>query len=658
MFSGVNLNRIWNEPVKDVHPEVFHIKEFFANLQGETVAFFDIHSNNNKSGVFLYGNSPSLDMNTCVLNEENIEKYLCDFSESLLLPKIFAQNSCYFNLAECKYRVEDKEKENTARNIFHKQLKIKHCFTLISSLYNYHDTKEKYIKDFRIEDFKNIGKDTLNVLFSFMIIMAETWVAKEKKALEKLEKSKESNEASTMKRTIRRDKPKEEIKLTKGEERDRYFYHHLQNIKKEFDLNTEWKSYFNEKELKFMRSKAKKRLIPLNMLQLPDKKKKKNEQHASVTFTKKKKQNEMELSDFIHNMIVKYEEREEIDHDVSQSHNFFDGNISVDSERENTKEKQKSVTTPKNKNKQMMGFYKNQLVKNGSFIEKGSKSQSFLQLNNSSEILHGKERSLLNSSIVNENTTSRTTSNLIKKERENNNNSLDKSLSFNNKSTHRLVDLTLTLTKSRLFKNKSSLNLNQNQEILENETDALNKSSNQLLATTDKSTTLATFTNINMAKTLLFKRSEFMKKIREKLIAKKDIQIDELKKLKIPIRRNLGSDGEKIEKAREHGIENRKLQWRLRRPCSQGLIPMNPFIKHKKELINLYSFHYTSNSMEKNLKNEESVRQIIKIKRGRNQEQEEPLGTEELRKLEGLQVKTERKTVSLSPWSRKRTENQ
>ena len=595
--SGANLNRIWNEPIKDVNPEVFHIKEYFTNFQGEIVAFFDIHSSNNKSGVFLYGNSPSLDMNTCVLNEENIEKYLCDFGESLLLPKIFAQNSSYFNIAECKYRVEDKEKENTARNIFHKQLKIKHCFSLISSLYNYHDTKEKYIKDFRIEDFKNIGKDTLNVLFSFMIIMAETWVAKEKKTLEKLEKSKESNEASTMKRTIRRDKPKEEIKLTKGEERDKYFYHHLQNIKKEFDLNTEWKSYFNEKELKFMRSKAKKRLIPLNMLQLPDKKKKKNEHHA-ITFTKKKQQNEMELSDFIHNMIVKYEEKEEIDHDVSQSHNFFDGNISVDSERENTKEKQKSVPTPKNKNKQMMGFYKNQMVKNGSFIEKGSKSQSFLQLNNSSEILiHGKERSLLNSSILYENTTSRTTSNIIKKERENN--SLDKSLSFNNKSTHRLVDL--TLTKSRLFKNKSSLNLHQNQEILQNETDNLNKSSNPLLANTEKST-LATFTNINMAKTLLFKRSEFMKKIREKLLAKKEIQIDELKKLKIPIRRNIRSDSEKIEKVGEHGIENRKLQWRLRRPCSQGLIPINPFIKHKKELINLYSFHYTSNSMEKNLK--------------------------------------------------------
>ena len=132
-----------------------------------------------------------------------------------------------------------------------------------------------------------------------------------------------------------------------------------------------------------------------------------------------------------------------------------------------------------------MGFYKNQMVKNGSFIEKGSKSQSFLQLNNSSEILiHGKERSLLNSSILYENTTSRTTSNIIKKERENN--SLDKSLSFNNKSTHRLVDL--TLTKSRLFKNKSSLNLHQNQEILQNETDNLNKSSNPLLANTEKST--------------------------------------------------------------------------------------------------------------------------------------------------------------------------
>ena len=632
--SGADFNRIWNDPIKDVHPEVYHIKEFFTKIQNEVIVFFDLHSTNQKSGVFLYGNPPSLDINTCMLNEENIEKYLIDFAESLLLPKLFESQSCYFNQAECKYKVTDKNKENTARNIFHKNLKIKHCFSLVSSLYYYEDNKEKYRKDFKLDDYKNVGKDCLNVLFSFLLILAETWISNEKKTLEKADKTKESDSPS-MRRSDKREKSiKEEEKFSKHKEREKYFYHHLQRIKTEFEINTDCKSYFKKKELKFMKFKAKKRLIPLQMLQPLDKNKKNNT--SSIITTKNKNQLELEMSDFLHSLIEKYEDQEENENDLSKSHDFFDGNISVESE----KVKSPGLDLMKNKSKGIINFYKDQMR---GFNEKNSKSQSFLQLNYSSDLQgQGKDKSLFNSTILNENS-----SQLLKKD----NNSLDKSLSFNNKSTSRLD---FNNNKTKLFKNKSTLNLSMQENENENN---LDKSSilpftQEIFSSTEKST-LPTF---NLTSTLLFKRSEFIKKIREKLKVSNEIQIEELKKLKIPIRRNFHDENYRGENMREHGIEKKKYPWRLKRPCCQGLIPMNPFIKHKKELINLYSFHQKSSSLDKNPTNKESP-QINKSNKEINLDKEEVIANEDLKKLESLQMQNERNIVGFSPWSQKQTES-
>ena len=60
-LAGVDLNRRWLKPRRDVTPEVFHLKRLLRKLAstGRLALFVDLHGHSRKHGCFTYGCRPS-----------------------------------------------------------------------------------------------------------------------------------------------------------------------------------------------------------------------------------------------------------------------------------------------------------------------------------------------------------------------------------------------------------------------------------------------------------------------------------------------------------------------------------------------------------------------------------------------------------------------
>eukprot|EP00438_Fugacium_kawagutii_P033828 Skav235837 [mRNA] locus=scaffold1931:271983:280981:- [translate_table: standard] len=58
-LAGQDLNRLWDEPSRKMHPTIFFTKSMFRHLldDREVILFVDIHGHSRKKNVFMYGNS-------------------------------------------------------------------------------------------------------------------------------------------------------------------------------------------------------------------------------------------------------------------------------------------------------------------------------------------------------------------------------------------------------------------------------------------------------------------------------------------------------------------------------------------------------------------------------------------------------------------------
>jgi murein tripeptide amidase MpaA len=62
-LAGVDLNRMWMEPLKDTHPVLYHLKWLLKRMNEErsVVVFCDFHGHSRKKNIFMYGNSTKND---------------------------------------------------------------------------------------------------------------------------------------------------------------------------------------------------------------------------------------------------------------------------------------------------------------------------------------------------------------------------------------------------------------------------------------------------------------------------------------------------------------------------------------------------------------------------------------------------------------------
>lgn len=56
-LAGVDLNRIWTEPNKKLHPTIYHTKMMIRRLveDREVTMFCDFHGHSRKKNIFMYG---------------------------------------------------------------------------------------------------------------------------------------------------------------------------------------------------------------------------------------------------------------------------------------------------------------------------------------------------------------------------------------------------------------------------------------------------------------------------------------------------------------------------------------------------------------------------------------------------------------------------
>ena len=54
-MAGLDLNRQWRLPDKNVTPCIYYFKKLFRSFRGKVVFFCDIHGHSTKTDAFMYG---------------------------------------------------------------------------------------------------------------------------------------------------------------------------------------------------------------------------------------------------------------------------------------------------------------------------------------------------------------------------------------------------------------------------------------------------------------------------------------------------------------------------------------------------------------------------------------------------------------------------
>ena len=125
-LAGVDLNRQWIYPNKDIHPVIFKAKEMMAQFSKERnfLVYCDLHCHSKKKNSFIYG------CNTAANGG------FTSWTKTRLLPRIFARQTPIFNFKDCRFRI-DPDKLGTARVIVWREFGVTNSFTLENSFYGY-----------------------------------------------------------------------------------------------------------------------------------------------------------------------------------------------------------------------------------------------------------------------------------------------------------------------------------------------------------------------------------------------------------------------------------------------------------------------------------------------------------------------------------------
>ena len=115
-LAGQDLNRLWDEPSRKMHPTIFFTKSMFRHLldDRDVILYVDIHGHSRKKNVFMYGNSE---------NNGLREK---------IFPGLLCRSSDCFSFDDCCFKIQ-KSKESTARVVAYRELGVVNSYTLEAS---------------------------------------------------------------------------------------------------------------------------------------------------------------------------------------------------------------------------------------------------------------------------------------------------------------------------------------------------------------------------------------------------------------------------------------------------------------------------------------------------------------------------------------------
>eukprot|EP00347_Sterkiella_histriomuscorum_P002278 403368770 len=159
-LAGVDLNRQWILPNKELHPSVFHAKEMLNNLHKERqiLMYCDLHCHSKKKNSFIYG------CNTAANGG------FTSWTKVRLLPRILARQTALFNIKDCRFRV-DPSKLGTARVIVWKEFGVTNSFTLENSFYGYNYGKDTIL--FKPKDYREIGQSLAKSIIQYRFLLKQ-----------------------------------------------------------------------------------------------------------------------------------------------------------------------------------------------------------------------------------------------------------------------------------------------------------------------------------------------------------------------------------------------------------------------------------------------------------------------------------------------------
>ncbi|CAN0227561.1 unnamed protein product [Pylaiella littoralis] len=119
-LAGGDLNRQYEEPKRELFPEVLHLKQMISNfgIGKEVLLFVDLHGHSKKSNIFMYG----------VENPTDETLYM----RERVIPNLLHEASPLFNLPDCTFDI-GKGKEGCGRVVVRRQLGIVNAYTMEAS---------------------------------------------------------------------------------------------------------------------------------------------------------------------------------------------------------------------------------------------------------------------------------------------------------------------------------------------------------------------------------------------------------------------------------------------------------------------------------------------------------------------------------------------
>jgi hypothetical protein len=95
-LAGIDLNRQWINPDKDIHPTIYYTKEMLRNVMRERqiMLFCDLHGHSKKKNSFIYG------CNTAANGG------FTSWTKVRIIPRILAKKTALFSYKDCRFKIE------------------------------------------------------------------------------------------------------------------------------------------------------------------------------------------------------------------------------------------------------------------------------------------------------------------------------------------------------------------------------------------------------------------------------------------------------------------------------------------------------------------------------------------------------------------------
>eukprot|EP00042_Codosiga_hollandica_P040428 m.348044 g.348044 ORF g.348044 m.348044 type:complete len:1083 (-) comp55863_c0_seq1:70-3318(-) len=153
-LAGVDLNRVFRNPVRELFPCVFHVKTLLKRFKEDRpiVLYCDFHGHSKKQNVFIYG-CLTPPKSAEYLHERVFPKML-----SLNAPNMFSFKNCRFNL--------DRAKDSTGRVTTFTQFGILNAMTMEASFAGA-TIGEHPSTHFSIQDFESMGAAFLDTILDY-----------------------------------------------------------------------------------------------------------------------------------------------------------------------------------------------------------------------------------------------------------------------------------------------------------------------------------------------------------------------------------------------------------------------------------------------------------------------------------------------------------